>query len=183
MMKISGVIKRGNAIGETVHLTGDAEILGGCWIHADFILNGFNLLLTRGTFSGHSIDGIKQDSFVWQRKESLPIAIKIIAALDSGGGDALIAYRTLIEVIQGQGGDVLNLPEFLVAYDAALSTRNFTYSRTLLKNVAIAVMGEAWVTARTNEEIFTAAQSFILGKTKEQLLGQKTEVVEEWANG
>jgi len=178
-MEISGNVKYGNGFlgkRDTV-LTGDANIQGGNWAYARFITNGFALDWDITMPEGVYIDGAKQDSATREIKEPLPVTAKIQEALAKGGEDAESAYEKAVDLIHADMGGY-DLSGFLVDYDASLGADNFTYAKSLFKKLAIEVQGQAWVDSRTNEQIFAAMQTFMLGKTKDQLMGVATEVVE-----
>jgi len=116
MIELNGIIERGNYAfaghptrpdsPPEISLTGDAEIRGGNFVLARITTNGFKLTLTGGNCRGlrmrtNPTDAwIKQDGFVWQRKEPLALAVQIREAfVSSGGRDALEFWDFAVSVL------------------------------------------------------------------------------------
>lgn len=186
---MKGVIRYGNYSNDPdvrplriVELTGDAEVhyKEGNWTHARVRTNGHNFIDPHGRAKGLYLDTgsgfVKQDDYSYEVKEAFDKAVQILAALEQGGEDALLAYQGIVDLLQADTVPLMDLGEFIAAY-SALATDNLTYSANLLKKLAIAVQGQAWVDGKTNAEIFAAAQSFIRCKTKDQLMGLDTELL------
>lgn len=189
MMTMQGVIRYGNYTNDPevrplkiVELTGDAEIhyKEGNWTHARVRTNGFTFSDPHGRAKGLYLDEgggfIKQDDYEYNVTEPFDKATQILAALERGGEDALCAYEEIVDALQADTAPLMDMQEFVAAY-SALAVDNLTYSANLLKKLAVAVMGQEWTDGKTNEQIFLAAQSFIRGKTKDQLMGLDTELV------
>lgn len=161
-----------------VEMTGDLEIQGGNWRFARINTNGFTLtrpLAGRDAEIGIYLDGVKQDTEERDITEPYDKATEIMRYIQRGGADAEAAYEGIIDLIQADGGNY-DLQGFIAAY-SALATDNFTYSVNLIRGVAVAVQGQDWVDARTNEQIFTAMQTFMLSNSKARLMGESVDVV------
>ena len=157
------------------HMTEDTEIAGGNFAWARVYRHGFALTETGGNRRGMYVDG-SNDNSTMEIKEPFDKATQILAALERGGEDALEAYEAIVDMLQVDTVPLMGIQEFITVY-AELATDNLTYSANLLKKLAVAVQGQEWTDSKTNEEIFLAAQSFIRGKTKDQLMGLDTELV------
>lgn len=116
MIELSGIIESGNYAfsghptrpnsPSEISLTGDTEIRGGNFVLAHITTNGFALTLTGGNCRGlrtrtNPADAwVKQDSFVWQRKEPLAKAATVLASIrKKAGTDGLEIWQFAVSFI------------------------------------------------------------------------------------
>jgi len=87
------IIERGNYFRKTYSMDEDTTIRGGNFVLCEVTTNGHTLTIEGGNVRGLYIDGLKQDDYVWQRYEALPIAEKILEdATQKGGEDGKQAW-------------------------------------------------------------------------------------------
>ena len=72
-------------------MTEDTVVTGGNFVLCRVVTNGFNLDIQGGNVRGLYIDGVKQDTFVYQRYEPLALAGDILGAAQRAGGDDAVA--------------------------------------------------------------------------------------------
>lgn len=183
---MQGVIKNGNysnmheitaeAPLREFHMVEDTVFEGGNFAFGRTYRHGFVRTVTGGNHCGEYVDGVKQDDFEYEIKEPFDKATQILKALEVGGEDAKNAFIAIVDMMQADTTPLMGLQEFIAAY-TAIATDNLTFSANLLKKLAISVQGQEWVDGKTNTDIFGAAQSFIRGHTRDQLLGLETELV------
>lgn len=167
-MALHGVVASGNYFRTAVSLDGPLTIRGGNWVLAEITTNGHALTLEGGNRRGLKIDGVKQDAYVWQRREPWPTAISIRDQLSSGGQDAMDAFARAVDVIQGAAPGQ-TWTQFQTAY-AAAAPDNLTYSANLLARVQ-----------RVYNGTWTQVRDWIRSHPRARLLGEETELVEEYS--
>lgn len=141
--------------------------------------NGYAFTRTECNEHGLYIDGVKQDSYVWQDKEPLPLAVSIRERIaQSGGQDGVDAWDFAVETILA---DPTTNQAAWEAKQAAWAAKSGAYSgRTGKKNMLIPNIALERITAT-----FFVGQSFedirdvIKNHSAETWRGDSTQVLEE----
>lgn len=158
------VIERGNYFRKDYALTEDTTVTGGNFVLCHVTTNGFNLDIQGGNVRGLYIDDVKQDAYVWQRKEPWALVVPMLDLLRAR--NLMTEYEWIIDQIHANPTD--GPAAFVAAYEA----QDFYLYQGKFLTLFEQVSGLSG---------FTAVRDAIAAQPKARLMGEATEVVEEYS--
>ena len=151
-----------------VSLTEDTDFVRCNLAFCNIITNGHGYTTDSCNTRGLRVNGVKQDAFVKQVTEPLAAGAKIQALISDHVKDIFKAWENVVDVIHSGAAD-MTYGDFIDAYVSA-NEGNSIYQAALLGIIKPA-LPDGWG--------FVEVRDWINTKTKDQLLGKDTEVVEE----